>query len=115
MAIKIGYQPRKQRRFRFRAPLHVRQKMVAAHLSKELREEFKRRSLPVRKGDKVRILRGKFKGKEGVVARVDLRRLKVFVEGVQRQNAKGQDVMIPLDPSNLLIIEVDTSDERRFS
>jgi len=48
-------------------------------------------------------------------APLDLRRYKVFVEGVQRQNAKGQDVMIPLDPSNLLIIEVDTSDERRFS
>jgi len=88
MAIKIGYQPRKQRRFRFRAPLHVRHKLVAAHVSKDLQKE---------------------------VVRVDLRRYKVFVEGVQRQNAKGQDVMIPLDPSNLLIIEVDTSDERRFS
>ena len=115
MAIKIGYQPRKQRRFRFRAPLHVRQKMVAAHLSKELREEFKRRSLPVRKGDKVRILRGKFKGKEGVVARVDLRRLKVFVEGIAQKKADGSEVLFPLDPSNLLIIEVDRSDERRFA
>ena len=115
MAIKIGYQPRKQRRFRFRAPLHVRQKMVAAHLSKELREEFKRRSLPVRKGDRVRILRGKFKGKEGVVARVDLRRLKVFVEGITRKKADGSEVLFPLDPSNLLIIEVDRSDERRFA
>ncbi len=115
MTIKIGYQPRKQRRFRFRAPLHVRQKMVAAHLSKELREEFKRRSLPVRKGDKVRILRGKFKGKEGVVARVDLRRLKVFVEGITQKKADGSEVLFPLDPSNLLIIEVDRSDERRFA
>jgi len=115
MAIKIGYQPRKQRRFRFNAPLHVRQKMVAAHLSKELREEFKRRSLPVRKGDRVRILRGKFKGKEGVVARVDLRRLKVFVEGITQKKADGSEVLFPLDPSNLLIIEVDRSDERRFA
>jgi len=115
MAIKIGYQPRKQRRFRFRAPLHVRHKLVAAHVSKELQKELGKRSLPVRKGDKVRVMRGKFRGHEGTVVRVDLRRYKVFVEGVQRQNAKGQDVMIPLDPSNLMIIEADMSDERRFS
>ncbi len=115
MAIKIGYQPRKQRRFRFRAPLHVRQKMVAAHLSKELRDELKRRSLPVRRGDKVRIMRGKFRGQEGVVARVDLRRLKVFVEGITQKKADGKEVLFPLDPSNLMIIEVDRSDERRFA
>ncbi|MDN5358396.1 MAG: large subunit ribosomal protein [Candidatus Diapherotrites archaeon] len=115
MAIKIGYQPRKQRRFRYRAPLHVRQKMVAAHLSPELRKELGRRSLPVRKGDKVRIMRGKFRGKEGVVARVDLRRLKVFVEGITQKKANGTEVLFPLDPSNLMIIEVDRSDERRFA
>ncbi len=115
MTIKIGYQPRKQRRFRFRAPLHIRQKMVSAHLSRELREELKRRSLPVRKGDKVRIMRGKFRGKEGVVARVDLRRLKVFVEGITQKKADGTEVLFPLDPSNLMIIEVDRSDERRFA
>ncbi len=115
MSVKIGYQPRKQRRFRYRAPLHVRHRFVAAHLSKDLREELGRRSLPVRKGDKVRVLRGKFRGHEGIVVSVDLRRYKVFVEGVQRQNAKGQDVMIPVDPSNLLILDVDRSDERRFA
>jgi len=115
MAIKIGYQPRKQRRFRARAPLHVRQKMVAATLSKELRKELGRRSLPVRKGDRVKIMRGKFRGKEGVVARVDLRRLKVFVEGMTIKKANGQEVLVPIDPSNLMIIEVDRSDERRFA
>jgi large subunit ribosomal protein L24 len=93
----------------------VRHKLMAAHLSKELREELGRRSLPVRKGDKVRVMRGKFRGHEGQVVRVDLRNYKVYVEGIQRQNAKGEDKLIPLDASNLMIIDVDRSDERRFS
>ena len=114
MAVKIGYQPRKQRKFRASAPLHVRQKMVAATLSKDLRKELGRRSIPVRRGDKVRVMRGKYRGKEGVVARVDLRRLKVFVEGMTVKKASGQEVLVPMDPSNLMVVELERNDERRF-
>ena len=115
MAVKIGYQPRKQRKFRARAALHLRQKMVAATLSKELRKELGRRSIPVRTGDTVRIMRGRFRGKEGAVARVDLHRLRVFVEGMTVKKANGQEVLVPLDPSNLMVVDVDRSDERRFA
>lgn len=113
--VKIGYQPRKQRKFRACAPLHLRQKMVAATLSGDLRKELGRRSIPVRKGDRVRVMRGKYRGREGVVARVDLRRLKVFVEGMTVKKANGQEVPVPIDPSNLMVVELDRSDERRFA
>lgn len=115
MAIKIGYQPRKQRKFRACAALHVRQKMVVATLSKDLRKELSRRSVPVRKGDKVRIMRGRFRGKEGAVSKVDLRHLKVFVEGAMARKADGKEVPVPIDPSNLMVVEVDRGDDRRFS
>ncbi|MCD6381372.1 MAG: 50S ribosomal protein L24, partial [Candidatus Aenigmarchaeota archaeon] len=55
-------EPRKQRKYRYNAPLHIRQKLVSAHLTKELRNELGIRSLPVRKNDRVKIMRGKFKG-----------------------------------------------------
>lgn len=51
-------QPRKQRKFLFTAPFHLRRKMISAHLSKDLRKRFKIRSFPVRKGDEVMIVRG---------------------------------------------------------
>ncbi|MBC7119559.1 MAG: 50S ribosomal protein L24, partial [Methanobacteriaceae archaeon] len=60
-------QPRKQRKFLHNAPLHIRHKIMSANLSKELREEYNRRSLPVRKGDKVEIMRGDFKGHQGKI------------------------------------------------
>ncbi len=110
----MSYQPRKQRKKLFKAPLHKRQKLVAAHLSKELQKELKTRSLPVRKGDKVRIMRGKFRGKEGKVVRVDLKKIRVYVEGVTIKRADGTERLVPIHPSNLLILDVDRSDERRF-
>ena len=110
----MSKQPRKQRRRLFKAPLHVRQKLVAAHLSKELREELGTRSLPVRKGDTVKVMRGKFRGKQGKVVRVDLRRVRVYVEGLTVKKADGREVLVPIHPSNLLIVDVDRSDERRF-
>jgi large subunit ribosomal protein L24 len=98
--------PRTQRKFRYTAPLHLRKNFVHVHLSKELREKTKKRAVQVRKGDKVKIMRGKFKGKEGKVAKVDLSDVKVFVEGITIKKANGKETFYPLDPSNLMIIEM---------
>ena len=40
---------RKQRKYIYNAPIHVRRKLMSAHLSKELREKYKRRSFPIKK------------------------------------------------------------------
>lgn len=109
----VSKQPRKQRKMRYNAPLHKRQKLVSVHVSKELRAKLKRRSMPVRKGDRVKVMRGKHKGKTGKVTSVDLNALKVYMEGVVARKAKGTEVPAPLEPSNLLLVEADLSDKRR--
>lgn len=88
---------------------------MAAHLSKEARAKLgtARRSLPLRKGDKVKVMRGEHKGKIGKVARIDLSSLKAYVEGVVVKEAKGTEKLCPIDPSNLLILEADMTDKRR--
>lgn len=106
-------QPRKQRKRLYQAPLHKRQKLVAAHLSKELRTQFKRRSLPIRKGDEVKIMRGKLSDTKGKVAKVDLKKLKVYIEGVKRKKVSGEEVLIPFHPSKLMILKADLSDKKR--
>lgn len=98
--------PRTQRKFRFTAPLHLRKHFVHAHLSKELRAKVKKRAIQIKKGDKVKILRGKFKGKEGKVAAVNLTDAKIFVEGITLKNSKGKEIFYPIDPSNVMIIEM---------
>lgn len=105
--------PKKQRKRWFNAPLHIRGKIMSVHLSKELRERWKVRSVPIRVGDKVRVMRGDAKGYEGKVVKVDRKEYRVYIEGLTRTNSRGEEVLIPVHYSNLMIIELDLSDPWR--
>ena len=99
-------QPRKQRKRLYDALLHDKQKLVGAHLSKELRKDKKKRSLPIRKGDRVKIVRGMFKGKSGKVVSVKLVKMKIFVEGMLVKKQSGKEVLAAIQPSNVIITEL---------
>ncbi|MEM3091056.1 MAG: 50S ribosomal protein L24 [Candidatus Pacearchaeota archaeon] len=110
---KSSKQPRKQRKYLINAPLHIKKKFLSSNLSKELRKKYKKRNLPVRKGDTVKIMRGKFKGKTGKIILVDLKHKKIEVEGIQIKKQDGSKVNLKLEPSNLQIIELNTEDKKR--
>ncbi len=110
---KTSIQPRKQRKYFRNAPLGVKHKLVSSHLSKELREKYKKRSLPVRKGDEVIVTRGKYKNKSGKVSRVNLKALKVFIEGLTRKKVAGTEIPVFVHPSNLKITNLDINDKER--
>ncbi len=113
MNVPKSRQPRKQRKFLYNAPLHKRQKLMSATLSRELREKYGIRSLPVRKGDTVEVMRGDFKGHKGKVEKVDLKRYRVYVQGVTIRKADGSERFYPLHPSNLRIIKLNLEDKWR--
>jgi large subunit ribosomal protein L24 len=105
-------QPRKQRLRLYAAPLHARHKHLAAPLSFELRKKYGFRSLPVRKGDRVRILRGDFIGLEGDVMEVDTKHYRIIVEGASVAKADGTEVPRPISPSNVMILKLKPDKER---
>ncbi len=105
--------PKKQRKALYNAPLHKRQKLVAATLSPELRKQYGVRSLPVRAGDEVVVMRGGFRGHKGKVVRVDLRGMRVYIEGVTVNNARGEPRFYPVHPSNVMIVSLNLEDKRR--
>ena len=111
----MSIQPRKQRKALYTAPLHIRRKIMSANLSKDLRADIGKRSLPIRVGDKVQVVRGDFKGHEGKVESIDAKRYKVTVEGVTLSKPDGNAVLLPIHPSNLMISEADLKDERRIN
>ncbi|ADI32521.1 50S ribosomal protein L24 [Staphylothermus hellenicus] len=113
MAITYSSKPSKQRKALFNMPLHLRHKLFNAPLSRELREKYGVKKLPVRKGDVVRIMRGDWKGHEGKVVRLDLRRVRLYIEGVQRKKADQTPVYYPIHPSKVMIIKLDLSDKWR--
>jgi large subunit ribosomal protein L24 len=104
-------QPRKQRLNLYNTPLHKRKQLISAHLSPELRARYGTRSLPVRKGDTVKILKGEQKGKEGKVAGIE--DLMVTIDGITRSKTNGTKVFIPIKASTLLVTEIDLSDAQR--
>lgn len=107
-------QVRKQRAYVREAPLHARGDFLSAHLSKELRQKHKCRSLRLRVGDKVKVMRGSFRNKTGKVDRINAKEKKVYITGIEFTKRDGSKAMYPIHPSNILIEEPDTSDKRRF-
>jgi len=110
---KASKRPAKQRKYRYNAPLHIKHKFLSSHLTKELRAKYKRRSIPVIKGDKVKVLRGQFKGRENKVERVDVKQTKVYITGIDRSKKDGSKSIIPIHPSNIIITELKLDDKKR--
>jgi len=111
---KASVKPRKQRSYLRNAPLHIKSTFLGSHLSKDLRQKLKTRSLRVRKGDKVKVMRGQHKGKTGTVDRVDVKRMKIFITGVDFTKKDGSKAFYPVHPSKLMIQELEGTDKRRL-
>jgi len=109
----MSEQPRKQRYDDATAALHERHEKVRATLANDLREEHDQRNVRVNEGDTVEVLRGDFAGEEAEVVDVDLKDETVSVEGVTVEAADGEEVLRPLDASNLRVTALDLEDSRR--
>ncbi len=110
---KSSKNPRKQRKYLYNLPLHIRKSLLSATLSKDLRKKYGKRSLSVRKDDKVKILRGQFKKKTGKISRVSLKKIRIYVEGVENVKKDGSKAPYPVHPSNVMITELSLDDKER--
>lgn len=106
-------QPRKQRKYLHNAPLHIRHKIFSVRLSKHLQKKYGRRNIPLRRGDRVKILKGQFKNKEGNVEKLLLKKYKVNLENIQVTKKDGTKSYYPIHPSNLLLTELNLTDRKR--
>ena len=113
-------QPRKQRLAHYTAPYHRRHREMSTPIDRGLRErQLSRgfmypRAIPVRKGDRVLIVRGEGKGSNASkVAKIDRKARKVYIEGFTYFKSDGTELQRPIDASNLVIINPDWSDIRR--
>lgn len=102
----VSKQPRKKRYELYNLALHKKRKLVNAHLSKALQEKLKKRSAQLKRGDKIKIMRGKFAGKEAKVVKVLITKSKIYLEGIMAKKANKREKFIPFEPSNLLITEL---------
>jgi len=112
-ATKPVKKPGKQRKLLYNAPAHLRHKLMAAPLSPELIASKGVKTLPVRKGDTVRIMRGDHKGFEGKISRMDLKNYRIYVEGLTREKVDGTTIFVPVHPSKAMIRNLNLDDKWR--
>jgi large subunit ribosomal protein L24 len=105
--------PGKQRKMLYQAPLHARRKHFSARLSPKLKASRRVNALPVRSGDKVRVMRGDHRGFEGKVTRVDTKKRRVFIEGLTREKVDGTTVFVSVHPSKVMITDLNLDDKWR--
>ena len=110
---KSSKQPRKQRKYVFNAPLHIRHKFLSAHLAEELIKKYKKRNFPVKKGDKVLIMRGQFKGTSGVINKINIKKLRIYIDGAEVIKKDGTKTFYPIHPSKVMIKELSLDDKER--
>ncbi|KAI1118142.1 ribosomal protein L24 [Nemania sp. NC0429] len=103
---------RKARRAHFQAPSSIRRNIMSAPLSKELREKYNVRSIPVRKDDEVLIVRGSNKGREGKVTSVYRLKYQIHIERVTREKTSGQSVPLGIHPSNVVVTKLKLDKDR---
>jgi len=111
---KSSKQPRKQVKFRANAPNHIKRTFMGATLDKELRKKYGMRSIVVRKGDEVKVMRGKFAKKQGKVGEVDVKHTRIQIDGLQRSKVGGEKLITWFHPSNVKIIILNVSDKKRL-
>lgn len=111
---KSSVQPRKQRKYLHNSPLHIKQKSMGACLDKSLRTKYQIRTVEVRKGDEVKIMRGKFKKKIGKVLESDRKKTRISIEGLNVTKKDGNKVKAWVHPSKVKIVKLNEDDKKRF-
>uniref|UniRef100_A0A060T8V6 ARAD1D10582p n=1 Tax=Blastobotrys adeninivorans TaxID=409370 RepID=A0A060T8V6_BLAAD len=104
---------RKSRKAHFAAPSSERRTIMSAPLSKELREKYKIRSLPIRKDDEVLVARGSYKGREGKVTQVYRLKYAIRVEKVTKEKSNGASAPVNLNASKVVITKVKLDKDRK--
>jgi large subunit ribosomal protein L24 len=108
-------QPRRQRKAMYNADHQERRRRMAVPLSRELRARYGRRSLPVRKGDTVRVLSGSYStvGEERRVAKVNRRDYRLTLDNVTTKTADAKLKPLPIRASHLVLTKLNLSDPWR--
>jgi large subunit ribosomal protein L24 len=105
--------PRKQRRQVEQSPMHARRTLLKCRLDEFLQEEYGFRSLPVKKGDLVKVMRGQFRDTEGKVIRVDHKNVRIHLDSATITKSDGKETNAPVHPSNLMLVKLELDDERK--
>merc|ERR1712018_459610 len=104
----------KQRKRHFTAPSHIKRKLMTAPLSKDLRQKYGVRNIPIRKDDEVQVVRGHYKGQQvGKVVQCYRKKFCVYIERIRREKANGASVYVGIHPSKVCVVKLKMDKDRK--
>ena len=109
----VASQARKVRKAHFNATKEEKHVALSARLSKELQQTHGIKRLPIRRDDEVKVVRGKFKERNGKVVAVKLRSMRINVETVTVTKLSGATAFAPIHPSNVEITKLKMDKHRK--
>merc|ERR1711934_60659 len=96
------------------APSHIRRKLMSSPLSKDLKQKYGVRSIPIRKDDEVQVVRGHYKGQQvGKVVSVYRKKFCIYIERIQREKANGASVYVGIHPSKVCVVKLKMDKDRK--
>ena len=113
--VNVTSDRRKNRKAHFTADSATRAKLMCAPLAKDQQSKYGVKSMPIRKEDRVRIVRGVSTGSaiEGKVTRVYRKKFVINVDRHVREKTNGQQVPIGVHPSNVVITQLKMDKDRK--
>lgn len=87
---------------------------MSSPLSKDLKQKYGVRSMPIRKDDEVQVVRGHYKGQQvGKVVQCYRKKFCVYIERIQREKANGASVFVGIHPSKVCIVKLKMDKDRK--
>ena len=97
----------------YAAPAHRRSRNVGANLSPDLRTQYGIRSIRVKEGDSVKVMRGEYKGIEGKINKVHAKEGRLAIEGIQREKVRGGNIAVLIHASKVMVVALNLEDKWR--
>jgi large subunit ribosomal protein L26e len=85
---------------------------VKASLSKDLRDIYSIRKMPLRVNDEVRVISGGYQGREGKVIDVDRKKSMVQIEELTRPKTGGKQIPVKIASSKVTITKLKVDEQR---
>ena len=112
-SFKTSSKRRTNRKKFYNADSNQRRIFMSSKLEKNLREIHKIKTIPLRKGDEVKILRGEKKGNIGKIVQLSRKGIFIYINTVTYKKMKGDENYLPIHPSNVEILNLILTPERK--
>ena len=111
---KISSKRRTNRKKFYEADSNKKRIFMSSKLEKNLKKVYDRKTIPLRKGDEVKITRGNHRGKVGNIVQISRKGIFLYISTVTFKKMKGDEAYSPIHPSNVEVLKLVLTSERKM-